>query len=91
MSFGDIDAKEGNIFKFFRNLQDGLSLVSVGAFQSHEEDGKVIRVPVLKMGVVLEGLPGMDVFAVEDPEHKDINGKDEEVTCYGVALAAPSF
>ena len=68
-----------------------MSLVFVGAFQYSEEDGKVICIPILEMRVVHARLPGLDVLAVEDPEHQDFDVEDEKVVCYRVSLASHAF
>ena len=43
------------------------------------------------MYIVSKRFPGVDVSATVDSQHQDLNGQDEEVACYGVALATASF
>ena len=72
LRFGEVNTYAGYIFKFFEYLEDWVSLPLVGALQFHEKDGEIIRISFLVVGVVLEGLLGVDVGAVEDPEHQDL-------------------
>ena len=48
------------------------------------ETGEIISVPILEVGVVSDGLPGVDIEAVEDFQHQDLYGQDKEVASHGV-------
>ena len=44
-----------------------------------KKDGKMISILLLKLEVVLDGLPQVDIAAVGQPKHQNFNGQDEEV------------